>query len=260
MRVKSLKIFVGVLVFGLLLGASSTAYADTLAITSFTFDNLQFTPSTGTAQFTLTNTTARAAATNTFGQTIDNTSNLFPVAQATATVDFASAIGTANATTHSLSGSTSASVAGCSCSASSFAISTFTGTLVIVGAEGSVNVNISALTSQLRHVQTDQFGVRAQSEILFDLFVNGSPVFSFQVDLLSPLSGPNLLTFIQSSSSQRTGTITLQGGVENTITARLTTGSFAQSEVPEPATVVLLVTGLGFMTGVLKKRRKAGDQ
>jgi hypothetical protein len=27
------------------------------------------------------------------------------------------------------------------------------------------------------------------------------------------------------------------------------------NEVPEPATVVLLVSGLGFMTGVLKKRR-----
>jgi hypothetical protein len=29
----------------------------------------------------------------------------------------------------------------------------------------------------------------------------------------------------------------------------------AQSEVPEPATVVLLVSGLGFMAGVVRKRR-----
>jgi len=241
----------------MLLGASSPAHADTLAITSLTFGNLQFTPSTGTAQFTLTNTTARAAATNTFGQNIDNISNTFPVAQATATVDFASALAAANANTHSLIGSASASIGACSCSASSFSIATFTGTLVIVGAEGSVNVNISALTSQLRQLQTDQFGVRAQSEILFDLFVDGSPVFSFQIELLHPLSGPNLSAFIQSSDSLRTGTITLQAGVEHTIFARLTTGSFVQSEVPEPATVVLLVSGLGFMTGVLKKRRKA---
>jgi hypothetical protein len=28
------------------------------------------------------------------------------------------------------------------------------------------------------------------------------------------------------------------------------------SEVPEPATIVMLVSGLGVMTGVLKKRRK----
>jgi hypothetical protein len=189
----------------------------------------------------------------------DNISNTFPVDQATATVDFASALGTANATTHSLSGSTSASIGACSCSASAFiVITTFTGTLVIVGAEGNVNVNISALTSQLRQLQTDQFGVRAQSEILFDLFVNGSPVFSFQVELLHPLNGPNLSAFIQSSNNLRTGTITLQAGVENTITARLSTGSFVESEVPEPATVVLLISGLGFLTGILKKRRKAG--
>src|SRR5690349_21679270 len=161
MRVKLFKVFLRVLVFGLLLGFASTAYADTLAITSFTFGNLQFTAATGTAQFTLTNTTARAGVMNSLGQNIDNLSNTFPVAQATATVAFASGLGTANATTNSFSGSTSANVGACSCSASSFAITTFTGTLVIVGAEGSVNVNISALSSLLRQVQTDEFGVRA---------------------------------------------------------------------------------------------------
>jgi hypothetical protein len=61
-------------------------------------------------------------------------------------------------------------------------------------------------------------------------------------------------------SGQLAGTIRLQAGVENTIFARLSTGSFAASEVPEPATVVLLVSGVGFMTGVLKKTRKKADQ
>src|SRR5215213_10372027 len=257
MRVNPFKIFVRVLVFGLLLGASSSAYADNLAITSFTINNLQFTPATGTAQFTLTGTTARAGASNSFGQNVENISNTFPLAQAAATVNFASALGTANATTDSLSGSTSANIGGCSCLASSFAITTFAGTLVILGAEGTVDVNISALTSQLRQVQTDQFGVLAESEILFDLFVNAAPVFSFQIDLLSPLNGPNLSAMIQTASHQMAGTITLQSGVENTVSARLLTRSLAVSEVPEPATVVLLISGLGFMTRVLKKRRKA---
>jgi hypothetical protein len=260
MRLKSFKVFVRVLVFGLVLGAASSAYADTIAITSYTFGNLQFTAASGTAQFTLTGTTARAAATNTFGQNIDNLSNMFPVAQATATVDFASSVGTANANTNSVSGLASASISACSCTASSFSIATFTGTLIIVGAEGNVNVDISALTSHLRQLQTDQSGLLAQSEILFDLFVNGTPVFTFQVELFHPLSGPNRSVLLQSSDILRTGTITLPAGVEHTITARLTVGSFAQSEVPEPATVVLLVSGLGFMTGVLKKRRKARDE
>ena len=64
MRVKSLKVFTGVLMFGLLLGASSTAYADAVALTSFSFTNLQFTVSTGTAQFTVTAVMARADAGN----------------------------------------------------------------------------------------------------------------------------------------------------------------------------------------------------
>jgi hypothetical protein len=256
MRVTSLKVFVRVLMFGLLLGASSTAYADALSLTSFSISDLQFTPATGTAQFTLTGVGARAGATNSFGENQEIISNTFPLAQAAATVNFASAAGTANGT--NLSGSTSASVGGCSCSASSFAIMTFTGTLVILGADGSVDVNLSALTSQLRQVQTDQFGVLAESEILFDLFVNGGPVFSFQVDLLSPINGPNLFTMIQGSGAL-SGTVRLQAGVENTIFARLLTRSFAVSEVPEPATVVLLLSGLGFMTGVLKKRRNRAD-
>src|SRR5689334_14733488 len=47
----SLRVFVRIVIFGVLLGASSTAYADALSITSFTLNNLQFTAATGTAQF-----------------------------------------------------------------------------------------------------------------------------------------------------------------------------------------------------------------
>ena len=256
MRVKSFKVFVRVLVFGLLLGASSTAYADALVITTLTMSNFQFTSAAGTAQFTMTSTTARALANNTVGENTQNISNAFPLAQATATVNFASAVGTADATTRSLSGSTSAIVGACSCSATAFSQSTFTGTLVILGTEGMVDVNISALASHLRHVQTNQFGVSGTSEPAFDLFVNGAPVFSFQLDLFTPVDGPNRFLMLEGSHAM-TGTVRLQAGVENTIFARLSTGSTAVSEVPEPATVLLLVSGLGFMTGVLKKRRKS---
>ena len=254
MRVKSLKPFVRLLLFVVLLGASSTAYADTVAITTYGISNLQFTAATGTAVFTLTGASARAQAQNSSGQIVDNISNAFPLAVATANVNFASATGTANAAGVSISGTSSASIGGCTCVASAFTVVTLTGTLVVVGAEGMVEVNISGLETLLNDLQTDQFGVRAESEILFNMHVNGPPVFSLQVERLLPLSGPNLRALIF-GVEQVSGTIRVQAGAENSIFIVLTTGSFVESEVPEPATIVLLVSGLGFMTGVLKKRR-----
>lgn len=256
MRVKSLKLFMGVLMLGLLLGASSTAYADAFAITSFSFSNLQFTASAGTAQFTVTAVTARADASNLpLTQTV--VSNSFPIAQASAAVNGATASATADATTRSLSANTTVSIGGCSCSAGSLGLATLTGTLVLSGAEGTVNVNISALETFLWQVQNDAFGQYAESGLNFDLFVNGNPVFSFQVDALHPV-GPNQFGMAQ-GSSQISRTINLQGGTENTIFIRLSTTSLGINEVPEPASVVLLISGFGLMTGLLKKRRKARD-
>src|SRR5687767_2497235 len=254
MRVKSLKVFVRVLVFGLLLGVSSTAYADTVVITSFDVSNLQFTAAAGTTVFTPTATSARANASNSFGQTVDNVSNTFPFAQTGAAVSFTTAFATANLPPNSVNGITFAMLGGCSCTASSFSISNLTGTLVITGAQGPVDVTISGLATLLRVVETDQFGVLAESEVLFDIFVNGVSVF--QIDSLIPLSGPNLQAFVE-GSNQLSRTISLQSGAEHTINVRLSTRATAVvNEVPEPATVVLLVSGLGFMTGVLKKRRE----
>ena len=67
MRVKSLRVFVPVLLLGLLLGASSTANADTVVLSSFSLGNLQFNPATGTAVLTPTGASARALATNSLG-------------------------------------------------------------------------------------------------------------------------------------------------------------------------------------------------
>ena len=86
------------------------------------------------------------------------------------------------------------------------------------------------------------------------MHVNGPPVFSLQVERLLPLDGPNLRALI-AGTNPVSGTIRVQAGAENSIFIILTTGSIVESEVPEPATIVLLVSGLGFMTGVLKKRR-----
>jgi hypothetical protein len=253
MGITSLRVFVRIVVFGLLLGASSTAYADALSITSFSLNNLQFTAATGTAQFTVTGATARADAGNSFGQSVSNIDNTFPLAGAVANVNFASSNASANATTVSMSGSSSAHVSGCSCSAGSAAIMFLSGTLVVTGTEGMVNVDISGLRTLMFHAQTDQFGKYAETAITFDILVNGSVVFSVQIDHLISV-GPNGLADVQ-ATSPIAGTITLQSGVENTILIRAAPSSLVINEVPEPATIVLLVSGLGFMTGVLKKRR-----
>jgi hypothetical protein len=254
MTVNPFKIFVRVLVFGLLLGASSTAYADSVVITSVTVSGLQFTSATGTAVFTVTGASARANASNSFGQTVDKVSNGLPFAEAGAPVPFATAFASANLPSNSVTGISFAQLGACGCTGSAFTISDLTGTLLVTGVEGSVDVDISGLITLLRDVQTDQFGIRAESGLLFDIFVNGISIFQIESEI--PLSGPNLRALVE-GSNPLARRITVQGGVENTINVRLTTSAVAvASEVPEPATIVMLVSGLGAMTGVLKKRRK----
>jgi PEP-CTERM motif-containing protein len=258
MRARSLNVFAGVLMFGLLLGASSTAYADAFSLTSFGFSNFQFTPSAGTAQFTVTATTARADSGNGTTQVI-NTSNSFPFAQTTAIVSGATAAGTADGNTVSVSGTTTAFLSGCSCASGSLGQGTLTGTLVLSGADGPVTVTISALETLIWQVQTDVFGRYAESGTFFDLFVNGTPVFSFEVEALHPLLGPNQSSMLN-AVFQMSRTITLQGGSTNTIFMRLNATSLVINEVPEPASVVLLLSGLGAVAGVLKSRRRPADR
>jgi hypothetical protein len=251
-KVTSIKVFVRVMVFGLLLGAASTAYADNVAIATISFSNLQFTPATGTAQLTINGVNVRADATNTFGEHQNNISNTVPLAQTTAIVTFASATMSAS-TANTASGSASVNVTG---TAASFGIGGFTGTLVLAGGEGNVNVTISGLLQAMGQVATDEFGQFAQAEELFNITVNGVSVFSSE--MLISVNGPNQTGQFQLLASQLSRVISLPFGT-HTIGVTLSPASFAISEVPEPASVLLLVSGMGFMMGVLKKRRTRAD-
>lgn len=261
MRVKSLRVFVCVLLFGLLLGASSTAHADAVVITSFV-SNLQFNPATGTAVFTPAGASARAQATNTLGETQDITSNTFPVSQATALVTFASSSISLNATNLTANATSLVTVGGCTCTASSFGLGVFTGTLVILGGEGNVDVTFSLLPFATGQVMTDQFGTFGEAEVSYNLLLNGLSVLS-QDQMLIRVDGPNQTGQFQLGPGGVSKVFSLQFGAVNTIEFRIgasAAGGNEVSEIPEPATVVLLFSGVGFMAGVLKKRLKTVDR
>jgi hypothetical protein len=260
MRVKSLRAFVPVLVIGLLLVASSSAHADTVVITSFS-GSLQFNPATGTAVFTPTGASARAQATNSLGENQDITSNTFPISQTTALVTFANASTSISATNLTTNVTSFVSVGGCTCTASSFGLGAFTGTLVILGGEGNVDVTFSLIPFATGQVMTDQFGDFANAEIFYDLLLNGVSVLS-QDQMLSEVSGPNQTGGFQLGPGAVSKVFTLQFGAVNTIEFRIgaTAAANEVNAVPEPATVGLLVSGLGFMAGVLKKRLKTLDR
>lgn len=260
MRVKSLKVFVPVVLFGLLLAASSTAHADTVVITTFT-STLQFNPATGTAVFTPTGASARANATNTLGETQDITSNTFPIAQTTAVVTFASTSMSVNDTNLTGNATSSVSVGGCTCSASSFGTGIFTGTLVLLGGEGNVDVTFSLFRFGTGQVATDQLGMFAFAEVSYNLLLNGRSILS-QDQMLIEVEGPNRTGGFQLGPGAVSRVFSLQFGAVNTIELRISTvaAGVEVSEVPEPATVGLLVSGLGFMAGVLKKRLKAVER
>lgn len=257
MRVKALRVFVQVLLFGLLLGASSTAYADTVVITSFSF-GLQVTPTAGTVAFTPTAASTRAVATNSIGGNQDITSNTLPIAQAAAMVTFANSSGMANAANQTATANSFVSVGGCTCTASAFVLASFNSTFVIQGGDGNVDVTISPMPFAMGQVTTDQFGQFAHASISWSVRLNGVVIFSTD-EMLREVSGPNQTGGFSLTPGLLSRVVTLQYGVPNTISVNISAVAAGASAVPEPATVVLLISGLGFMTGVLKKRRNKTD-
>jgi len=126
--------------------------------------------------------------------------------------------------------------------------------------EGNVDVTFSINPFATGQITTDQFGTRAQAEVFYNLLVNGTSVLS-QDQMLREVVGPNQTGAFQLGPVEISHVFSLQFGAVNTIELRMGAGSFGINEVneiPEPATVVLMISGLGFMAGVLTTKRHKG--
>ena len=255
MRRKSLRSFVQILLLGLLLGTSSSAYADAISSTSVSLTNLQIVPTSGTIVFFLPEfspgTRAFARAINSFGEESVEVAESLTSSQANAHVTFAGASALSDFTNFSFNANSNLMLSDCLCSAFSVGQAFLLESFMITGGTGTVTVNVSALLQTMQTVMTEQTGLLAESNIFVGLTVgNLTDHFSFDSALRI---GPNSL-MNRETQEQLSRTLTLEFGKEYSLSLSLSANSIG-AEVPEPATVVLLVSGLGFMARFVKKRR-----
>lgn len=250
-----------VLLLALLLGASARAYADTIALTSVSLTNLQLTSASGTIVFSPPQagfaTTASGAAQNSFGQEVAAHSESPTRAQAAAAVISAGASGQSDLGNLQLNANSNAILNGCVCSAESEGLAFLRQSFTITGGSGNVDVTFSALSQTIQDLVSDQFSLFAVSEARFSVQVVGVQTFSFDLNLRI---GPDDITKLE-LQRQLSEVFTLRFGQQYNIILFVGANSRAgQSEVPEPATMVLLISGLGFIAGCRWKRRKIVKQ
>ena len=246
-----------VLLLGLLLATASNAYADTISLTTVSLTNFQIVPASGTILFSTSQigspTLALGAAANSFGEETGDSSMSPTFAQAFTTVTFASAGGVSEFSSQSFSANTNVTLSGCVCDAETEGQAALRLGFMITGGSGPVDVTFSALTQTIQNLVTDEFSTFATSETRIFLNVIGVATFSFDSRFRI---GPNEATVIE-AQRQMSEVVTLQFNQQyNVLVSGLAVSRAGQNEIPEPATVVLLVSGLGFMAGFVKKRRK----
>lgn len=264
MRRKSSRTFVQILLFVLLLGTASTAYADAIAITSGSLSNIQIVPTSGTVVFTPQTGPATSAG-GVISDGFDGPSNRMESptrSEASIDLGFASAGGVSDLTNFSLSSNSSVTLSGCRCQFEAEGQSFLTQNFMITGGTGNVDVTLSALLSTMQSVMTDEFSFFAASGVIINLQVRNASDFSlvhnFSFSDRVSIRPPTNSTVME-LERQLAEAFTLQFGTEYTLRASVFANSeAAQNEVPEPASVVLLVSGLGFMAGFVKKRRMRG--
>ena len=256
MRRKSLGACV-LLSLGLLLATASSASADTISITTISLSNLQIIPTSGTVVISApqsgSQTAAGAAAVNSFDEEGGSNQQDPTHSEASTSITFASVNALSDFTTRALSVNTNVTLTGCRCEAETEANAVLRLGFMITGGTGAVDVTFSALAQTMQNLVRDQFSTFAVSEARIFLNVLGVTTFSFD-SLLRAMPNEVMTLELQRQLSE---VVTLQFNQQYTLLISLNAVSRAgQNEIPEPATVVLLVSGLGFMTGFVKRRRK----
>ena len=248
-----------VLLLGLLLGTASSAYADTIAITTVSLSNLQLVPTSGSIVFLGpqfgSRTTASAAVSNSATNGLFEESSTFSQsptrAEAITTITFASAAGVSDFPNSLFSANSNVTLSGCTCTGESEGLAALHESFMITGGSGSVNVNLSALFQSIQILATDELSLFAATQADLVLQVGGADTFFFHFGFTIPTGSIN--SDIQNQISQ---VVTLQFDQQYTLDVFLRANSrAAQNEIPEPATVVLLASGLGFTAGFVRKRR-----
>ena len=227
-------------------------YATAIANSTISFSNLQIAPSAGTVIFFDDwSAEAFAQAQNSLGGSASQfDSSSGGIASANAAIIFASGEGNASAINLTGTAMSSANIPGAQdAQASSVGRGTLFNFFVITDGTGDVDVNFSVdLTGNL-NVFTDASGQLAQTETIFALELDGTPIL-FRDDLFS--IGPSAfasMPFSQTLSDTRT----LQFDTFYFILAEADSESQAIN-IPEPSTVTLMLAGL--ITLVSFTRRK----
>ena len=244
-----------ILLLGLLLGAASSIHADTIAITSVSLSNLQIVPTSGTVVLSAPQagpqTSAGAVATNNFDDESGSQQEGPTHSQANASVTFANSSAASDFPTLSLNASNNVTLSGCTCSGETEAVAFIRASFMITGGTGNVDVTISGLLHTVQTLMTDQFSQFAVSRARFNLQVSDGNVFSFDSNVRI---GPNDSNSMD-TQTQLSQVLTLVFGQQYNLLVFVGATSEAAETIPEPATVVMFVSGLGFMAGLLKKRR-----
>lgn len=260
MRHKSLRTLLQIMLLGVVLGSASNAYAD--AFSSITFNNFSIVTAAGNPiTFGSWQGTVRGADTLEGVNTLQTASTSGGTVQVSATspllpglgVSFARGFGQVDAANVTGSAFGQVFLSGCTCAAQAEGRFGLSNTFIVTGGTGSVDVTITLSLSTLQRLANDEFDLSSAAQHMFDLSVDGMRVFS--VDSLVGNLNPN--SFLEIGSSQfLSRTITLQFNTPHTITITASGAVSGAAEIPEPATLFLLGSGLGLVSGAVKKRSR----